>query len=91
VKETIVMKRIMFALAAAAIAASTSAALAASGPYEMKGPYRWCAKYNNMTGDCGFSFYQQCREALAGNGGQCMVNPGWIAKHPDRFEMAPPF
>lgn len=91
VKERLAMKKIMLALAGAAIAASATTALAASGPYDIKGPYKWCAKYNNMTGDCGFSFYEQCREALAGNGGQCMMNPGWIGKHPDHVEMAPLF
>ena len=85
------MNKIVFALAAATIAASATAALAAPGSNDMKAPYKWCAKYNNMSGDCGFAFYEQCRAALAGNGGQCTMNPGWIGKHPDRAETAPPF
>jgi hypothetical protein len=84
------MTRIVFALAAAALAVST-AAVAAPGSSRAAGPYNRCARYTNMTGDCGCETYAQCREALAGNGGQCAINTGWIGKHPDRAEPAPLF
>jgi hypothetical protein len=53
---------------------------AAGRPYRTMGPYPWCADYNNMTGNCGFSTYEQCREAASGNGGSCMPNPRYDSR-----------
>ncbi len=36
-------------------------------------PTRYCAQYRGGGENCGFLSMQQCREALAGNGGMCMV------------------
>jgi hypothetical protein len=32
---------------------------------------KWCANYEFNATNCGFETYQQCREAISGNGGDC--------------------
>jgi len=76
------MKIAMIAATAALCVAFAGSGHAASAPYRTMGPYPWCAKYNNMTGDCGFSTHEQCEEAASGNGGTCALNPGYVDKHP---------
>ena len=42
--------------------------------------YRWCAYYGGRGGsNCYFSTWEQCREAISGNGGYCDVNPFYAA------------
>jgi hypothetical protein len=43
--------------------------------------YPWCADYGGTMGgsrNCGFSTYEQCMEALSGNGGFCNRNTQYI-------------
>jgi len=37
--------------------------------------YPWCGQYARDGRNCGFSTYEQCRAAIAGNGGFCIENP----------------
>jgi hypothetical protein len=74
------MKQILLALTV--LAASAVGVFIAPQPAS-SAPYKWCARYNNMSGDCGFRTLEQCREAASGNGGGCALNAGWINKHPD--------
>ena len=54
-------------IAAAVIDSATSAAQA--------DPYRWCAQYSSKGArNCYFVTLEQCRAALAGNGGFCEPN-----------------
>jgi hypothetical protein len=49
--------------------------------------YPWCAYYGDDSGEnCGFSTYQQCREALSGNAGSCERNTQYA---PGRGSPAP--
>ena len=44
---------------------------------------RYCAQYRGGGENCGFLSMQQCRAALSGNGGMCMVaaiQDPWIKK-----------
>ena len=36
---------------------------------------RYCAMYRGGGENCGFFSLQQCQQAVAGNGGMCMVAP----------------
>ena len=36
---------------------------------------KWCANYEFNATNCGFETYQQCREAISGNGGGCSPSP----------------
>src|SRR5438105_1680192 len=58
-------------------AQASPAEVSASGghAYRHTGPYQWCADYNNMTGNCGFDTFAQCKAASNGNGGSCLPNP----------------
>jgi hypothetical protein len=42
--------------------------------------YKWCAYYAGREGggtNCGFVTYQQCKDAISGNGGYCAENPAY--------------
>jgi len=47
----------------------------ASSPTRAEITYPWCAQYARDGRNCGFSTYEQCREAQSGNGGFCLENP----------------
>ena len=41
--------------------------------------YPWCATYGNGRTNCYFSTWEQCRQAISGNGGYCDRNPWYEA------------
>ena len=46
--------------------------------------YPWCAQYGGRMGgaaNCGFTTFEQCLDALRGNGGACVQNP-WYEPPP---------
>ena len=57
------------------IAAALVACCAAGGTKAHADPYRWCAMYSAKGAtNCYFMTLEQCRAALAGNGGFCNPN-----------------
>lgn len=40
--------------------------------------YPWCAYYAKAGANCGFATYEQCMEALSGNGGFCNINSQYV-------------
>ncbi len=85
------MKTALSCIAAAfviALAASPGQA-AGPAPYKTMGPYPWCADYNNMSGDCGFSSFEQCMQAASGNGNTCMPNPRYVPHETEHHARSP--
>src|SRR5580704_15330425 len=69
-KMRIILAALSFWLAASAIDTASAEVV-----------YPWCAYYGGKTGgtNCGFSTFQQCLAAIAGNGGNCSSNPRYGA------------
>jgi hypothetical protein len=64
--------RLSILIAAAALAV---AAFQAIGTPAKADPYRWCANYGARgVSNCYFMTYGQCRAAISGNGGFCVLN-----------------
>ena len=68
------------------VALSLLGLTAAFEPASAEITYPWCAQYGGRGGDgggrnCGFWTYQQCRAALSGNGGYCVVHSTPVAFH----------
>ena len=62
--------RVLFAATAVLFALACSSATGAKAD-----PYRWCANYGARgASNCYFMTFGQCRAALAGNGGYCVLN-----------------
>ena len=62
-------------IAIAAAASAVAAFQAANNTPAKADPYRWCANYGARgASNCYFMTFGQCRAALAGNGGYCVLN-----------------
>ena len=47
--------------------------------------YPWCAQYaRSGAKNCGFVTFQQCRATVSGVGGQCVINPFYVAAQQER-------
>ncbi len=63
------------------LGAVAAAALAAPSSGRADVIYPWCAYYGGSDDgatNCYFATYQQCMDAISGNGGYCDRNPFWI-------------
>jgi Protein of unknown function (DUF3551) len=61
--------------------ASSIIALAGAATAAQAQNYPWCADYGEEMGgssNCGFSTFEQCQAALAGNGGFCNRNTQYV-------------
>ena len=64
--------RMSIAIAATLFAAATMNAATSAARAD---PYRWCAQYSSKGArNCYFVTLEQCRAAIAGNGGFCEPN-----------------
>jgi len=64
--------RMLFAIAATLVA---TAAVDGATNAAQADPYRWCAQYSSKGArNCYFVTLEQCRAAIAGNGGFCEPN-----------------
>ena len=55
-----------------AVAAATAALTFAAPAIAQQSPsHPWCAQYNEVCTNCGFTTMTQCNDALSGNGGFC--------------------
>ena len=59
-----------------AFALDAAPASAQQGGYPL---YPWCATYGNGRTNCYFSTWEQCRQAISGNGGYCNTNAFFTA------------
>lgn len=62
--------RMLATLAVIVAALSVSHEASAQGTY-----YRFCARYDGYTYNCGFTTWQQCQATISGIGGICYENP----------------
>jgi hypothetical protein len=44
--------------------------------------YRWCARYDAWSYNCGFVTFRQCMATVSGAGGICQPNPRAVAADP---------
>ena len=65
------MRKLLFMLAAGGFAAMAATAAFAQSLQ----PSSWCAQYEEIGRNCGFTTLQQCMAAQIGNGGYCEPNP----------------
>jgi hypothetical protein len=69
----------LFALAAiGAVMASAGEAQAGYGSR-----VQWCVRAYDGADDCSYLTFEQCKTAVWGTGGSCVINPRYVA-YPDR-------
>jgi hypothetical protein len=76
--------RTLLLAASGALVAIAMPSLAQTNP-----PSSWCAQYEEIGRNCGFTTLQQCMAAQLGNGGYCEPNPlGVLPTPPERAKRA---